>query len=62
MRLHIEKIDTFAGHRDAIYALEAAPEPGQFFSSGSDGLVIRWDLADPIWANWSPASLPRYTP
>lgn len=47
MRLHIEKIDTFAGHRDAIYALEAAPEPGQFFSSGSDGLVIRWDLARP---------------
>ncbi|MDQ1086213.1 WD40 repeat domain-containing protein [Siphonobacter sp. SORGH_AS_1065] len=47
MALQIEKIDTFAGHRDAIYALSPAKEPQQFYSSGSDGLVIRWDLTKP---------------
>lgn len=47
MALAIEKTDTFAGHRDAIYALSPAKDPQQFYSSGSDGLVIRWDLTKP---------------
>ncbi|MFT4030970.1 MAG: WD40 repeat domain-containing protein [Siphonobacter sp.] len=47
MSLYVEKIDTFAGHRDAIYAITAATEPTQFFSAGADGMVIRWNLIRP---------------
>lgn len=47
MALSIERIDTFAGHRDAVYALTAAAEPHRFYSAGSDGMVIAWDLTKP---------------
>lgn len=47
MPLSIERIDTFAGHRDAVYALTQAAEPHRFFSAGSDGMVIGWDLTRP---------------
>ena len=43
----IKKIDTFSGHRDCVYALEAGATPNEVFSAGGDGLVVRWDLARP---------------
>ncbi len=43
----IQKLDTFGGHRDCVYALEAGPSPDQFFSSGGDGMVVRWQLGRP---------------
>jgi WD40 repeat protein len=43
----IEKIDTFGGHRDCVYALERGLQPNQVFSSGADGLVVRWQLDRP---------------
>ncbi|MCK8492340.1 WD40 repeat domain-containing protein [Spirosoma sp. RP8] len=43
----IEKIDTFGGHRDCVYALEHGPQPHQLFSAGADGLVVRWHLDRP---------------
>lgn len=43
----VEKIDTFGGHRDCVYALEAGLETNQFFSAGADGLVVRWHLDRP---------------
>lgn len=43
----IEKLDTFGGHRDCVYALERGHEPGAFFSAGGDGLVVRWHLDRP---------------
>lgn len=45
--MHVQKLDTFGGHRDCVYALEAAQEPSTFFSSGADGLVVRWQLQRP---------------
>ncbi len=33
------------GHKDAVYALVSGYEPEIVFSSGGDGMVIRWDLA-----------------
>ena len=45
--MHVEKIDTFSGHRDCVYTLERSFEPFQFFSAGGDGLVIKWDLRKP---------------
>ncbi|QJW88344.1 WD40 repeat domain-containing protein [Spirosoma taeanense] len=43
----IEKLDTFGGHRDSVYALERGPQPEQFFSTGGDGMVVRWQLDRP---------------
>lgn len=43
----IEKIDTFGGHRDPIYALERGPLAEQFFSAGGDGQVVQWHLNRP---------------
>lgn len=43
----VEKIDTFGGHRDCVYTLEAGLEANQFFSAGADGLVVRWHLDRP---------------
>lgn len=43
----VEKIDTFGGHRDCVYALEGGLQPTQFFSAGADGLVVRWHLDRP---------------
>ncbi|WP_266368005.1 WD40 repeat domain-containing protein [Tellurirhabdus rosea] len=45
--MNVQKIDTFAGHRDCVYALAPGPAPGQFFSSGADGLVVSWQLQRP---------------
>jgi len=45
--LVVQKLDTFGGHRDCVYALDKGPQPEQFFSSGADGLVVRWQLDRP---------------
>jgi WD40 repeat protein len=45
--MKIERIDTFAGHRGAVYAICSGNEPYLFFSAGSDGWVVQWDLRKP---------------
>ncbi len=45
--MYVQKLDTFGGHREGVYALEPAKEAGSFFSAGGDGLVVRWQLARP---------------
>ena len=44
--LHIAKVATFSGHKDCIYVLEKETN-GTFFSAGSDGFVVRWNLSKP---------------
>lgn len=44
--LQIERIDTFSGHRGPIYALEKGLD-SLFYSAGSDGWVVQWNLAKP---------------
>ncbi|MEH0155819.1 WD40 repeat domain-containing protein [Limibacter armeniacum] len=46
-RIEIEKLGTFTGHRDCIYSLEPNLEENGFFTSGSDGLVAKWNLSNP---------------
>lgn len=41
-KLHVEKIETYTGHRDAVYTVIAGREEGSFFSSGGDGQVVLW--------------------
>ena len=45
--IEVKKIDTFSGHRDCVYALEAGAKPNEVFSAGGDGMVVAWDLARP---------------
>ncbi|HEV7350664.1 WD40 repeat domain-containing protein [Telluribacter sp.] len=45
--MNVRKLDTFSGHRDCVYTLTGSNNPQQFFSSGGDGLVVRWDLHKP---------------
>jgi len=45
--LKIERIDTFAGHRGAVYALEKAVDQALFYSAGADGWVVQWNLEKP---------------
>jgi WD40 repeat protein len=43
----VKKIDTFSGHRDCVYDLEASAKSGQFYSAAGDGMIVRWDLSRP---------------
>ncbi len=45
--MKIERIDTFAGHRGAVYALEKAVDKALFYSAGADGWVVQWNLQKP---------------
>ncbi len=45
--LKIERIDTFAGHRGAIYALCSGHASHEIYSAGSDGWVVQWNLQKP---------------
>lgn len=45
--MQVQKLDTFGGHRDCVYALERGPQSNQFFSAGGDGQVVRWQLDRP---------------
>jgi WD repeat-containing protein 61 len=46
-KIQIKKLAEFTGHKHPIYTLEAAPEPGRFFSGGGDKTIVEWDLKDP---------------
>ncbi len=46
-QMQVHKVDTFGGHRDAVYALAPGLEPATFFSAGGDGQVVRWRLDRP---------------
>ena len=48
-KLQVQKIDTFSGHRDCVYALQPSAHPQRFFSAGGDGMVVHWDLTRPDW-------------
>lgn len=45
-KIEVEKKAVYKGHKDCIYALEKGLN-GSFFSSGADGLVVRWNLEKP---------------
>jgi WD repeat-containing protein 61 len=46
-RPNARNIATLAGHRDAVYALAGRAGSDRIFSSGADGLVVAWNVADP---------------
>ncbi len=46
-KITVEKEFTFTGHQDCIYAIEDLPGTSSFFTSGADGLVVKWNLQQP---------------
>lgn len=46
-KVKVEKLGSFTGHRDAVYALEKGQQPHLFFSAAADGMVARWNLQQP---------------
>lgn len=44
--IQAKKLHTFLGHNDSLYTLEVYNDH-QFFSAGSDGMVVRWNLQSP---------------
>jgi WD40 repeat protein len=47
MKIDIQKLFTFDGHRDCVYSLELGVEPDIFYSSSGDGMIVKWSLKDP---------------
>ena len=43
-KLLVEKLQTLEGHRDAVYALTNDKNSTAFYSSGGDGMVVKWEL------------------
>lgn len=46
-KIDVVKTATLTGHTDCIYTLENNGIPSLFFSSGGDGMVVKWDLEHP---------------
>lgn len=45
--IHVERIHSLTGHRDCVYTLEASESTSYIFSAGGDGMIVRWNLAEP---------------
>jgi len=45
--IQVKKIHSLTGHQDCVYTLAASESVRHFFSSGGDGMVVRWDLGNP---------------
>lgn len=43
----VQKLHSFTGHRDSVYALQGANKPNLFFSAAGDGMIVKWDLTRP---------------
>ena len=43
----VNKVDTFQGHKDAVYTLEPSSDAATFFSAAGDGMVVSWNLNEP---------------
>jgi WD40 repeat protein len=46
MSIQVQKLTTFTGHRDSVYALAQGAQAEEIFSAGADGFVAKWNLAD----------------
>jgi len=42
--IQVNKVQAFTGHNDCVYTLSPGFLDTSFFSSGGDGLVVKWDL------------------
>lgn len=47
MEISVQKINSYSGHKGAIYALAFDAETGKVYTSGADGWVVEWQLDQP---------------
>jgi len=47
MAISVEKKIHFEGHKGAVYALSQSEKDNIFYSGGSDGVVLLWDISNP---------------
>jgi WD40 repeat protein len=43
-KIGVNKIQTFTGHKDSVYALSPDIDKNNFLSGAGDGMVVRWNL------------------
>ncbi len=46
-KLSIRKVDTFTGHKDAVYNLQTALDSEHFYSASGDGMIVKWSIKTP---------------
>src|SRR5688572_1975042 len=46
-QVQIKRLHSMTGHRDGIFTLQSAGSDPYFFSGAGDGMVVRWNLAEP---------------
>jgi WD40 repeat protein len=46
-KVNVAKLNTFAGHRDPVYALQPSNKSNIFFSGSGDGMIVQWDMNKP---------------
>jgi WD40 repeat protein len=47
LKVQVEKVHTLKGHRDSVYTLQGSSDNRYFFSASGDGMVVKWNIADP---------------
>jgi WD40 repeat protein len=50
-QVQIKRIHSLTGHRDGIFTLHPSGSDAHFFSGAGDGMVVRWNLAEPDTGN-----------
>jgi len=45
--IQVEKIGTYSGHRDCIYALSEGVSNEEVYTAGADGMVVAWNFDTP---------------
>jgi len=48
LKVQVQKVHTLTGHRDCVYTLQGSSNNRFFFSGSGDGMVVIWDLANPV--------------
>lgn len=43
----VNRLHSFSGHRDCVYALQPSKTAHQFFSGAGDGMIVKWDQHSP---------------
>lgn len=46
-KIVVNKVDTYQGHKDAVYSLETGSDKSVFYSAAGDGMVVKWNLNNP---------------